>query len=159
MSRIYIDQVKAPIDNIPDVDRLDDPSDLDLLARFLYQVHEFLSGGLHWSSYQEKWILKQLVPNSTVAETFKLKWDATNNNIYTVSCTSCRFEDLSQLRDALLASLYGNNNIYQLVIDYINKLSISHREHKAPKTRMELVSRAKRVYNLLYVPHNVATAD
>ena len=72
MSRIYIDQVKAPIDNIPMVDRLDDPTNLDLPARFIYQVHEYLSGGLHYSSYQEKWILKQLVPNSMAAESFKL---------------------------------------------------------------------------------------
>ena len=36
MSRIYIDQVKAPKDNIPETDRLDDPNNLDLLARFLY---------------------------------------------------------------------------------------------------------------------------
>ena len=43
--------------------------------------------------------------------------------------------------------------------DYIKKLSISHREHKAPKTCMELVLRAKRVYNMLCVPHNVATVD
>ena len=131
------------------MDRLDDPSDLDLLARFLYQVHEFLSSGLHLSSYQEKWILKQLMPNSIGAEAFKLKWDATNNNVYIVNCTSCRFE----------ATLYGNSNIYHLVFDYIKKLSISHKEHKAPKTCMELVLRAERVYNLLYVPHNVATAD
>ncbi len=78
---------------------------------------------------------------------------------HTVNCTSYRFEDLSQFRDALLASLYGNSNIYQLVSDYIKKLSISHREHKAPKTCMELVMRAERVYNLLCVPHNVATVD
>ncbi len=68
MSKMYIDQAKAPIDNIPASDRLDDPTNLDLLARFIYQVHEYLSGGLHYSSYQEKWIPKQLVPNSTVAE-------------------------------------------------------------------------------------------
>ena len=159
MSRIYIDQVKAPKDNIPEPDRLDDPNNLDLLARFLYQVHEYLSGGLHWSSYQEKWILKQLVPNSTAAEAFKLKWDATKSDSYTVNCTSCRFEDLSQFREALLRALYGNSNIYQLVSDYIKKLSISHRENKAPKTCMELVLRAERVYNLLGAPHNVATVD
>ncbi len=76
----------------------------------------------------------QLIPNSTAAEAFKLKWDATNSDRYTVNCTSCRFEDLSQFRDALLASLYGNSIIYQLVSDYIKKLSISHKEHKAPKT-------------------------
>ena len=36
MSKMYIDQVKAPIDNIPASDRLDDPNNLDLLARFIY---------------------------------------------------------------------------------------------------------------------------
>ena len=50
MSKMYIDQVKAPIDNIPTQDRLDDPNNLDLLARFIYQVHEYLSGGLHYGS-------------------------------------------------------------------------------------------------------------
>ena len=58
MSKMYIDQVKARIDNIPAHDRLDDPNNLDLLARFIYQAHEYLSGGLHYSTYQEKWILK-----------------------------------------------------------------------------------------------------
>ncbi len=78
MSKMYIDQVKAPMDNIPASDRLDDPNNLDLLARFIYHVHEYLSGGLHYSSYQEKWIPKQIVPNSTATERFKLKCDATN---------------------------------------------------------------------------------
>ena len=58
-----MDQVKAPIDNISTQDRLDDPNNLDMLERIIYQVHEYLSGGLHYSSYQEKWILKQLVPD------------------------------------------------------------------------------------------------
>ena len=56
-------------------------------------------------------------------------------------------------------ALYGNSNIFQLVTDYIKNLSISHRDPKAPKTCMELVLRAERVYNLLGVPHNVVTAD
>ena len=124
-----------------------------------YQVHEYLSGGLHYSSHQEKWILKQLVPNSTAAERFKLKWDSTNPNQFTVNCTSCRFEDLSQFHDAMLTALYGNGNIFQLVTDYIKKLSISHRDTTAPKTCMELVLRAERVYNLLGAPHNVATEN
>ena len=51
MSRMFIDQVKAPIDNIPAPDRLGDPNNLDILARFIYQVHEYLSGGLHYSTY------------------------------------------------------------------------------------------------------------
>ncbi len=54
MSKMYIDQVEAPIDNIPAPDRLDDPNNLDLLAKFIYKVPEYLSGGLHYSSYQEK---------------------------------------------------------------------------------------------------------
>ena len=41
MSKMYIDQVKAPIDNIPAQDRLDNPNNLDMLARFIYQVHEY----------------------------------------------------------------------------------------------------------------------
>ncbi len=112
MSKMYIDQVKGPIDNILAQDRLDDPNNLDMLARFIYQVHEYLSGGLNYSTYQEKWILKQLVPNSTTTERFKLKWDATNPDRFTVNCTSCRYEDLSQFRVALLTALYGNNNIF-----------------------------------------------
>ena len=136
-----------------------DPNNLDLLARFMYQMHEHLSGGLHWSNYQEKWILKQSVPSSTAAEAFKIKWDATSGTGYKVNCTSCIFEDLSQFRSALLTSPYGNINIFRLVSDYIKKLSISHREPKAPKTCMELVLKAERVYNLLGVPHNVATND
>jgi hypothetical protein len=159
MSKMYISQVKAPTDNIPAQDRLEDPNDLDQLARFIYQVHEYLSGGLHYSSHQEKWILKQLVPNSTAAERFKLKWDSTNPNQFTVNCTSCRFEDLEQFRNALLMALYGNSNIFQLVTDYIKGLSISHRDPKTPKTCMDLVLRAERVYSLLGVPHNVATED
>ena len=47
MSKMYISQVKAPTDNIPEQDRLEDPNNLDQLARFIYQVHEYLSGGLH----------------------------------------------------------------------------------------------------------------
>ena len=35
MSKMYIDQAKAPIDNNLASDRLDDPTNLDLLARFL----------------------------------------------------------------------------------------------------------------------------
>ena len=101
------------------MDRLDDPTNLDPMARFIYQVHEYLSGGLHYSSYQEKWILKQLVPNSMATESFKLAWDAINPSRYTMNCTSCRFEDLSQFRNALLSALYGNNNIFQLVTNYI----------------------------------------
>ncbi len=77
MSKIYIDQIKEPKDNILEVDRLDDPANLDLLARFIYQTHEFLSGGLKYSSYHEKWIVKQLVPNLTVAKAFKLKYHNT----------------------------------------------------------------------------------
>ena len=119
MSKIIIDQIKEPKDNIPEVDRLDDPANLDLLAQFIYQIHEYLSGGLNYSSYQEKWIVKQLVPNSTVAEAFKLKWDTINSTRYVVNCTSCRFENLSQFREALLAALYGNSNIFQLVTNYV----------------------------------------
>ncbi len=96
MSKIYIDQIKEPKDNIPEVDRLDGHATLDLLARFIYQIHEYLSGGLNYSSYQEKWIVKQLVQNSTAAEAFKLKWDTISSSTrYEVNCTSCRFEDLS----------------------------------------------------------------
>jgi hypothetical protein len=36
MSKIIIDQIKEPKDSIPEVDRLDDPANLDLLARFIY---------------------------------------------------------------------------------------------------------------------------
>ena len=103
--------------------------------------------------------MKQLVPSSTAAERFKLKWDNTNPNQFTVNCTSCRFEDLEQFRNALLMALYGNSNIFQLVTDSIKKLSISHRDPAAPRTCMELVLRAERVYNLLGAPHNVATAN
>ncbi len=103
--------------------------------------------------------MKQLIPNSTASERFKLKWDTTNPDRFTVNSTSCRFEDLSQFRDALLTALYGNSNIFQLVTDYIKKLSISHRDPTAPRTCMELVLRAKRVYNLLGATHNVATAN
>ena len=56
-------------------------------------------------------------------------------------------------------ALYGNRNIFQMVTDYIKKLSISHRDPTAPITCMELVLRAERVYNLLGAPHNVATAN
>ena len=100
-----------------------------------------------------------MVPNSTAAKAFKLKWDATSSTRYTVNYTGCRFEDLSHFRNALLSALYGNNNIFQLVTNYIKKLTISHTEPHAPKTCMELVLRAERVYNLLGVPHNVATVD
>ena len=101
MSKIIIDQIKEPKDSILEVDRLDDPANLDLLARFIYQVHEFLSGGLNYSSYQEKWIVRQLVPNSTAAEAFKLKCDTMSSTRYEVNCTNCRFKDLSQFRDSV----------------------------------------------------------
>ena len=42
---------------------------------------------------------------------------------------------------------------------YVETLSISHKTPSAPKTCMDLVLRAERVYNLLGVPHSVATAD
>jgi len=158
MSKILIDQIKEPKDSIPEVDRLDDPTNLDLLARFIYQVHEYLTGGLNYSSYQEKWIVKQLVPNSTAAEAFKLKWDTISTR-YEVNCTSCRFADLSQFREALLSALYGNSNIFQLVTNYVEKLSVSHRNPTAPKTCMDLVLRAERVYNLLGTPHYIDTAN
>lgn len=58
LTKIYYDRTKAPNENILDVDRLDDQAYLDLLARFIYQVHQFLSGGLNYSSYQEKWVVK-----------------------------------------------------------------------------------------------------
>ena len=37
-------------------------------------------------------------------------------------------KDLSQFRDTLLAALYGNSNIYQLVTNYVEKLSVSTQE-------------------------------
>jgi hypothetical protein len=58
-------------------------------------------------------------------------------------------QDLSQFREPVLAALYGNYNIFQLVTNYVEKLSISHRNPNAPKTCMDLVLRAERVYNLL----------
>ena len=41
--------------DMPDISmpELED-EDIDQLARFIYQVHEYLSGGLHYSAYQEK---------------------------------------------------------------------------------------------------------
>ena len=75
MSKIHYDQIKAPIKGIAREDMLEDPCDIDQLSRFLYQVHERLSGGLHYSCYQEQWIVEQIVPNSRAAEYFKLKWD------------------------------------------------------------------------------------
>lgn len=69
------------------------------------------------------------------------------------------FQELSEFRDALLSTLYGNN-IYQLVTNYFEKLSISHKIPNAPKMCIDLVLRDESVYNnLLGVPHNVDTID
>ncbi len=46
MSKIHNDQIRAPSNNIAREDMLEYPCDLDHLSRFLYQVHERLSGGL-----------------------------------------------------------------------------------------------------------------
>ncbi len=43
--------------------------------------------------------------------------------------------------------------------NYVEKLSIFYKNPSAPKTCMDLVLRAERVYNLLGVPHNVAVVD
>jgi hypothetical protein len=51
MSKIHYDQIKAPVKGIAREDMLEDPCDLDQLSRFLYQVHERLSGGLHYNCY------------------------------------------------------------------------------------------------------------
>ncbi len=69
-----------------------------------------------------------MVPNSIATGAFKLKWDtiSISNTRYEVNCTKCRFKDLSQVRETLLATLYGNNNIFQLITSYVEKLSISH---------------------------------
>ena len=158
LQKLHYDQIKAPLQNISDEDRLADPEDLDQLSRFLYQVHERLRGGLHYSSYQEQWIINQLVPNSTAAEDFKLKWDNAHER-YEVNGTDCRFRELSEFREFLLKSLYGRNNLYQLVTRYIDKLSVSRKQPKSPSTCMELILRAERVYALLAVPHNVSVID
>ncbi len=78
---------------------------------------------------------------------------------YEVNCTSYKFHDMSQFREALQAALYGNNNIFHLVTNYVEKLSISHGNPNSPKTCMDLVLRAERVYNLFGFPHNVAVID
>ena len=151
MSKIHYDQIKAPSKSIAREDMLEDPCDLDQLSRFLYHVHERLSGGLHYICYQEQWIIEQIVPNSRAAEYFKLKRDTiTASN--EVNSTSCRFSELSEFRDTLLNALYDSNNIYQLVTEFVEKLSVSHRDPKAPYTCMELVLRAERVFSLLGHP-------
>ena len=53
MSKVHYDQIKAPIKSISKEDMLEDPCNLDQLSRFLYQVHERLSGGLHYNCYQD----------------------------------------------------------------------------------------------------------
>ncbi len=81
-----------------------------------------------------------MVPNSTVAEAFKRKWDIINNSRHEVNSIAYRLSGFSKFRDTLLQALYGNNNIYQLVTtSYVDKLSISYKNPKAPKTCMDLV--------------------
>ena len=70
MSKVHYDQIKAPTKSISKEDMLEDPCNLDQQSRFLYQVHERLSGGLHYSCYQEQWIIEQIVTNSRAAEYF-----------------------------------------------------------------------------------------
>lgn len=47
MSKVHYDDIKAPTKSIPKEDMMDDPADLDMLSRFLYQVsvHERLTTG------------------------------------------------------------------------------------------------------------------
>jgi hypothetical protein len=151
MSKVHYDQIKDPTKSIPKEDMLEDPCNLDQLSRFLYQVHERLSGGLHYSCYQEQWIVEQIVPNSRAAEYFKLKWDSLAA-VHEVNGTACRFSELSNFRDTLLKALYGSENIYQLVTEYVDSLTVSQRNPKAPKNCMDLVLRAERVFSLLGHP-------
>ncbi len=91
------------------------------------------------------------MPNSRAAEYFKLKWDNLNV-VHEVNGTACRFSELSDLRDMLLKALYGSDNIYQLITEYVDNLSVSHRNPKAPHNCMDLVLRAERVFGLLGHP-------